>query len=78
MMAYEVSVLKDKEMKQKQKSIEEELQQGYNETNELKGYVFITRSDGNLKVLVHSTSHLTRAVDLLGYLQDKICVFVAF
>ena len=43
MMAYEVSVLKDKEMKQKQKSIEEELQQGYNETNELKGYVFITQ-----------------------------------
>ena len=32
MMAYEVSVLKDKEMKQKQKSIEEELRQGYNET----------------------------------------------
>ncbi len=78
MMAYEVSALKDKEMKQKQKCIEEELRQGYNETKELKGYVFITQSDGNLKVLVYSTSHLTRAVDLLGYLQDKTCVFAAF
>lgn len=52
MMAYEVSALKDKEMKQKQKCIEEELRQGYNETKELKGYVFITQSDGNLNGVV--------------------------